>query len=91
MNKLLTVALSAAACFVGSPAFAMTPGDCTNQQSRTLEQIEDHLGKGELNAATAATSYSDAMQTYTFGNYYTGACTVIIRRGRADFVTYTRF
>ena len=91
MNKLLTVALSAAACFVGSPAFAMTPGECTNQQGRTLAQIQDHLGTGKLISASAATAYSDGIETYTFGNYYTGSCLVMMKRGRAEYVTYTKF
>jgi hypothetical protein len=91
MEKLLSASFAALACLAAAPSYAMAPRDCTNQQGRTLEQIESHLGPGQLNAATAPTKYMEAMETYTFGNHRTGTCTVIIRRGRADFVTYYRF
>ena len=91
MKKLLSASFAALACLAAAPSHAMAPRDCTNQQGRTLEQVQSHLGPGELNAATAATRYSDAMETYTFGDYRTGTCTVIVRRGRVDYATYFKF
>lgn len=91
MKKLLSAVAALACVASGAPAFAMTPGECTNQQGRTLGQIEDHLGAGKLISASAATAYSDGIETYTFGNYYTGSCLVMMKRGRAEYVTYTKF
>jgi hypothetical protein len=91
MKKLLTASFAALACFAGAPVYAMTPGECTNQQGRTLAQIQNHLGAGKLISASAATAYSDGIETYTFGNYYTGSCLVMMKRGRAEYVTYTKF